>query len=56
MTVDTTWHDLLETVEELPSDATFVTPLSRKVFRVTDVQEPRILIRRLLAGNWRAES
>jgi TolA-binding protein len=44
MTFGTTWHNLLENVEELPSDATLVTPLSRKAFRVTDVQEPRILI------------
>ncbi|WP_338740283.1 hypothetical protein [Haloplanus salilacus] len=44
MTFDSTWHNLIENVEELPSDATLVTPLSRKVFRVTDVQEHRVLI------------
>jgi len=44
MTFGSTWNNLLENVEELPSDATLVTPLSRKAFRVTDVQEPRILI------------
>ena len=44
MTFGSTWHNLLENVEELPADATLVTPLSRKAFRVTDVQEPRILI------------
>ncbi|ELY84326.1 hypothetical protein [Natrinema altunense] len=44
MTFGTTWHNLLENVEELPSDATLVTPLSRKAFGVTDVQEPRVLI------------
>lgn len=44
MPFGTTWHSLLENVEELPSDATLVTPLSRKVFHITDVQEPRILI------------
>ncbi|SEO63976.1 hypothetical protein SAMN05216388_101612 [Halorientalis persicus] len=44
MTFGTTWNNLLENVEELPSDATLVTPLSRKAFGVTDVQEPRILI------------
>jgi hypothetical protein len=44
MTFGTTWNNLLENVEELPSDATLVTPLSRKAFRVTDVQEHRVLI------------
>ena len=44
MTFGTTWHNLLDNVEELPSDATLVTPLSRKVFSVTDVQEHRVLI------------
>jgi hypothetical protein len=44
MTFGTTWHNILENVEELPSDATLVTPLSRKAFGVTDVQEHRVLI------------
>ena len=44
MTFGTTWNNLLENVEELPSDATLVTPLSRKALRVTDIQEPRVLI------------
>ena len=44
MTFGPTWSNLLENVEELPSGATLVTPLSRKAFRVTDVQEHRILI------------
>lgn len=39
-----TWHNLLDNVEELPSDATLVTPLSRNPFRVKNVQEFRILI------------
>ena len=39
-----TWNNLLDNVEELPSDATLLTPLSRKPFRVTDTQEHRILI------------
>jgi len=38
------WHNLLENAEELPSDSILLTPLSRKPFRVTDVQEHRILI------------
>ena len=44
MTFGTTWHSLLENVEELPSDATLVTPLSRKSFGIGDVQEHRVLI------------
>jgi hypothetical protein len=44
MVFDTTWNNLLENVEELPSDTALVTPLSRKAFRVTDVQKPRVLI------------
>ncbi|WP_436900242.1 hypothetical protein [Halovenus halobia] len=44
MTFGSTWQNLLDNIEELPSDATLVTPLSRKAFRVTDVQEHRVLI------------
>jgi hypothetical protein len=44
MTFSTTWHNLLDNIEELPSDATLVTPLSRKAFGVEDVQEHRVLI------------
>jgi hypothetical protein len=44
MSFSASWHTLLENVEELPSDATLLTPLSRKPFRIEDVQEPRILI------------
>ena len=39
-----TWRNLLDNVEELPSDATLVTPLSPKAFGVEDVQEHRVLI------------
>ena len=44
MSFSVSWHTLLETLEELPSDATLLSPLSRKPFRVADIQEPRILI------------
>ena len=44
MAFSETWHTLLEELEDLPTDATFVTPLSRKPFRVTDVQEHRVLV------------
>lgn len=44
MPFSASWHTLLDHAEELPSDATLLTPLSRKPFRLTDVQEHRILI------------
>lgn len=44
MTFTATWHNILDNAEELPADATLHTPLSQKPFRLTDVQEPRILI------------
>ena len=39
-----TWGTLRDRCEELPEDATLITPLANKRFRVTDVQEPRIII------------
>ncbi|SFC37799.1 hypothetical protein SAMN05444422_107273 [Halobiforma haloterrestris] len=44
MPFNTSWHTLLDNLEDLSSDATLVTPLSRKPFQVTDVQEHRVLI------------
>ena len=44
MSFSATWHNLLDNVEELPPDATLLTPILNKPFRVEDVQEPRILI------------
>ena len=44
MAFQPTWHTLVDTVESLPADATLVTPLSDRVFHISDVQEPRILI------------
>jgi len=44
MTFRTTWQNLLDNIEALPSDATLVTPLSRKAFGVRDVQDHRVLI------------
>lgn len=44
MTFSASWHNLLENAEELPSDATLLTPLSRKPFRITNIQEHRILV------------
>ncbi len=44
MSFSTSWHNLLDNVEEVADDATLYTPLSRKSFRVTDVQEHRVVI------------
>jgi hypothetical protein len=44
MPFSTSWHTLLDNLEDLPADATLVTPLSRQPFRVTDRQEHRVLI------------
>lgn len=39
-----TWSNLIEQVDDLPSNATLVTPVSNKRFRISDVQEHRINI------------
>jgi hypothetical protein len=39
-----TWGTLCDRCEELPTDATLITPLANKRFQVTDVREPRIII------------
>jgi polyhydroxyalkanoate synthesis regulator phasin len=44
MTFSSTWQNLLDNLDELPSEATLITPLSRKAFGVTDIQEHRVLI------------
>ena len=38
------WHTLLENLEDLPDGATLLTPLSHNRFRVTDVQEQRVIV------------
>lgn len=38
------WHTLLEACDELPAEATFITPLTSKRFRITDAQEHRVLV------------
>ncbi|CAI50018.1 DUF2800 family protein [Natronomonas pharaonis DSM 2160] len=38
------WHTLLDELEDLPDGATLITPLSHKRFRITDVQEHRVII------------
>jgi hypothetical protein len=44
MPFTTTWHNLLDNIDELPADATLITPLSNKAFQITDAQEHRILM------------
>lgn len=39
-----TWGTLLERCENLPEDATLITPLANSRFRITDVREQRIII------------
>lgn len=38
------WHTLLEAAEELSPDTTLITPLSHTQFRITDIQEHRVII------------
>jgi hypothetical protein len=44
MPFSVSWHTLLDELEELPEGATLITPLSHKRFRITDVQEHRVVI------------
>ena len=45
MPFSASWHTLLEECDALPEEATLVTPLTDKPFRITDIQEHRIIIR-----------
>jgi hypothetical protein len=44
MPFSVSWHTLLDELEELPEGSTLVTPLSHDRFRITDVQEHRVVI------------
>jgi hypothetical protein len=44
MAFQATWSNLLEECEAVGDDATLVTPLSNDAFRITDVQEHRIIV------------
>jgi hypothetical protein len=44
MPFSVTWHTITDQLDGIPSDATFVTPLSDRSFRISDVQEHRLLI------------
>jgi len=51
MPFDVSWHTLLDEAEDLPSDATLVTPLSNDRLRITDVQEHRIVVEYVDSGD-----
>lgn len=44
MSFRVSWHNLLERLDKLPEGATFRTPLSNDQFRITGVQEHRVII------------
>jgi hypothetical protein len=44
MPFSVSWHTLLDEADDLPADATLVTPLSHKEFRITETQEHRVII------------
>ncbi len=44
MTFASTWSNLLAECEALEDDATLITPLSEQRFRITDVQEHRVIV------------
>ena len=53
MAFSATWHTLVGECEDLPPDATLVAPLSHRGYRVTDVQEHRIVVERVDAEETR---
>jgi len=44
MPFSVTWHTLLDELDDLPEGSTLITPLSHNRFRITDVQEQRVVI------------
>ena len=44
MAFSVNWHTLLDELDDLPEDATLITPLSHDRFRIDDVQEQRVII------------
>ena len=44
MAFSVSWHTLLDELDDLPDGSTLVTPLSNDRFRVTDVQEQRVVV------------
>jgi hypothetical protein len=46
-----TWGTLIERCEELPDEATLITPLASKRFRITGIQDQRIIIEDVDSGD-----
>jgi len=44
MPFSVSWHTLLEHLDELPADATLITPLSHSRIHITDAQEHRVIV------------
>jgi len=44
MPFSVSWHTLLEHLDELPADATLITPLSHSHIHITDAQEHRVIV------------
>ena len=44
MPFSVSWHTLLDELDDLPDGATLITPLSHNPFRITEVQEQRVII------------
>jgi len=44
MPFSVSWHTLLDELDDLPDEATLITPLSHNRFRISDVQEQRVII------------
>ncbi|MFC5136005.1 MULTISPECIES: hypothetical protein [Haloferacaceae] len=44
MSFTASWHTLLEELDDLPESTTVITPLSHQRFRITDVQDARVII------------
>jgi hypothetical protein len=53
MPFNVSWNNLLNQLDDLPEGAELVTPLSHKRFRVTDVQEHRVIIEMVDSGESR---
>jgi hypothetical protein len=53
MPFSVSWHTLLDELDDLSDGAELITPLSHDRFRITDVQEHRVVVRFTETGNRR---
>ena len=44
MAFTASWHTLLREIEELPDEATLITPLSHDRFTIGDIQDQRVIV------------